>query len=339
MNRKGIPIPAEVQNWLLDPAEPGPRYLALKQLSESSPAALNQASEAAHEAGPIASVLDQMNPEGYWEEEGPGYRPKYRSTVWSLILLSQLGASIKGDPRVERACSYYLDQAMGADGQISSSGPPSSTIDCLQGNMLTAMVTLGYEDPRLETGYEWMARTVTGEGIAPASDKKAYPRYYAGKYGPDFTCGANNKLACAWGAAKVMLAFSLLEPARRTPLIESAIERGISFLFSCDPVTAAYPTGWSTKPSGNWWKFGFPVFYVTDLLQIYQALVALGYADDPRLDNTRQAILDKQTEAGSWLMEYGYQGKTWEDFGQKKQPNKWVTIRAYRALGSSLADD
>ena len=87
---KSIPIPEEVQAWLLEPADPGPRYLALKQLSKSPHSALEEAEEEAHQAGPIRVVLDQMDPDGYWEEEGPGYRPKYRSTVWSLILLSLL---------------------------------------------------------------------------------------------------------------------------------------------------------------------------------------------------------------------------------------------------------
>ena len=73
--------------------------------------------------------------------------------------------------------------------------------------MLWALMALGYADPRLETAYEWMARTVTGEGIAPIADRDAPLRYYAGKCGPLFACGSNNKLPCAWGAAKVMLAF------------------------------------------------------------------------------------------------------------------------------------
>jgi len=27
-------------------------------------------------------------------------------------------------------------------------------------------------------------------------------------------------------------------------------------------------------------------------------------------------------------LEYDYAGKTWVEFGKKKQPNKWVTMRA-----------
>ncbi len=179
------------------------------------------------------------------------------------------------------------------------------------------------------------ARTVTGEGIAPMTDKDAPVRYYAGKYGPNFACGSNNKLPCAWGAVKVMLAFSKLPEEKKTPLICRAIQTGVDFLFSTDPAKADYPSGYSNKPSGNWWKFGFPVFYVTDLLQIVEVLVGLGYGSDPRLANAMKLINEKQDGQGRWLLEYDYTGKTWVDFGAKKQPNKWVTLRALRVLKSS----
>ena len=191
---------------------------------------------------------------------------------------------------------------------------------------------LGYDDPRLKKAYEWMARTVTGDGIAPLEEKDAPVRYYADKCGPDFACGSNNKLPCAWGGVKVMLAFSKLPVKQRTPLIRKAIKQGVDFFFSIDPATAAYPTGYAEKPSGNWWKFGFPVFYVTDLLQIAEALVGLGYGDDPRLSNTLKFIREKQDNEGRWPLEYDYTGKTWIDFGKKKQPNKWVTLRALRVF-------
>ena len=129
-----------------------------------------------------------------------------------------------------------------------------------------------------------------------------------------------------------MLALGKLPPERRTQLIEAAIDQGIDFLFSADPAGADYPAGWSDKPSRNWWKFGFPVFYVTDLLQNAEALVRLGYGQDPRLARTLGLIRDKQDEQGRWMLEYDYTGKIGVDFGRKKQPNKWVTLRALRVL-------
>jgi hypothetical protein len=48
--------------------------------------------------------------------------------------------------------------------------------------------------------------------------------------------------------------------------------------------------------------------------------------------NTLALVRDKQDAHGRWPLEYDYAGKTWVDFGPKKQPNKWVTLRALRVL-------
>jgi hypothetical protein len=323
-----------VIDWLLETDDPGPRYLALRDLLRlpASEPELCAAQQAAHTQGPIAAILEQMHPDGYWSEPGPGYYPKYFSTVWSLILLAQLGASVHCDERIARACAYILKEGMTEHGQFSASGAPSGTADCMQGNLCWALVELRYEDPRLDAAYDWMARSVTGEGIAPIGERNAPVRYYAGKCGPNFACGSNDKKPCAWGAAKVMLAFANLPRERRTAQIERAIQQGVDFFFSVDPATAGYPSGYAPKPSGNWWKFGFPVFYVTDMLQIVESLVALGYGADPRLTNALQLVREKQDKQGRWALEYDYSGKTWVDFGSKKQPNKWVTIRTLKVL-------
>jgi hypothetical protein len=320
--------------WLLEPDPPGVRYLALRYLLDCAPddPEISAARVDAHTHGPIAAVLAQKDESGYWSKPGPGYNPKYYSTVWSIIMLAQLGASAKHDHRIARACAYLMDHALTDKGQFSATGASSGTADCLQGNLCAACLDLDYADERLDAAFEWMARSVTGEGVAPKEEQKAPIRYYAGKCGPLFACGANNNLSCGWGAVKVMLAFSKLPPERHTPIIEQAIQQGVDFLFSVDPADATYPTGWSDKPSRNWWKFGFPVFYVTDLLQTAEALVGLGYGADPRLSNALTMIRSKQDAHGRWPLEYGYTGKTWVDFGGKRQPNKWVTLRALRVL-------
>jgi len=318
--------------WLMEPGDAGVRYLALRDLVETDARELMAARQRAHAEGPIATVLARMVKDGYWVQPGAGYYPKYTGTVWSIILLAQLGASVEMDKRIATAGSYLLEQALTRGGQFTVNGLPSGTADCLQGNLCAALVDLGCEDPRLDRAFEWMARSVTGEGVAPMTDKSAPVRYYAGKCGPNFACGSNNKLPCGWGAVKVMLAFSKLPRAKRTRLIDSAIGAGVDFLLSKDPAEADYPCGYAAKPSQNWWKFGFPVFYVTDLLQNVEALVGLGYGRDQRLARTLNVIREKQDGQGRWALEYDYTGKTWVDFGVRKAPSKWVTLRATRVL-------
>jgi hypothetical protein len=131
-----------------------------------------------------------------------------------------------------------------------------------------------------------------------------------------------------------MLALGRLPASEQTPVIKRAIQHGADFLLEGGPTGALYPHGNSPQPSSNWKKFGFPVFYVTDMLQVVEALARLGYGGDPRLAGAIQLVVDKQDGHGRWALEYDYTGKTWCDFGEKKQPNKWVTLRALSALGA-----
>ena len=110
MLENGHQITESTRAWLLESADPGVRYLVLSKLSNAAGSDLELAAVKAHKKGPIKTIMDQMHPEGYWEKDGPGYLPKYRSTVWSLILLAQLGASTKYDSRINLACRRYLDR-------------------------------------------------------------------------------------------------------------------------------------------------------------------------------------------------------------------------------------
>lgn len=325
-------LKGDTLSWLLEEENPGVRYLAMHYLMDlpGDDPELIAAREKAHQEGPIATILHAMKPEGYWVTPGAGYSCKYKSGVWSLIMLAQLGASVEMDERLQRGCRYLVDHALAETGQFSVDGTPPGTIDCLQGNLLAALLELGYPDDRLEMAIDWMARSVTGDGIAPLKNKKADRHYFLWNCGPIFACHYNNELSCAWGGIKVLLALGKIPPENRTPQVKSAIETAVDFFLSTDPINADYPTRSGAKPSPNWWKLSFPVFYVSDILQLMEALVGVSCAKDPRLVNSFSYIRDKQDENGRWVLEHDY--KSWVRFGQLKQPNKWVTYRAVRVL-------
>jgi hypothetical protein len=115
-------------------------------------------------------------------------------------------------------------------------------------------------------------------------------------------------------------------------LVQLAIERGTSFLLSCDPLVADYPTADGRPPSGSWFKLGFPSGYVADVLQNLEALCELGLGTHPRLRPALDWVLRKQDSHGRWKNEYAYDGKTWIDFKAQGAPSKWVTLRACRVL-------
>ena len=321
--------------WLLaeDVQNPGVRYFALQDLLELPGDApeVGAAREAVMATGPVPVILNQQHPQGYWVK--PGYLPKYNGTMWSIIFLAQLGAH--GDePRIRLACDHLFDYAVAEHGGLSMDGRNSGLIHCLQGNLCAALIDFGYlEDERLQRALGWLARSITGAGIAPNTEKKAPVHYLrSGNSAPGFACSANNQLPCAWGAVKAMLALAKVPAGQRTPVMERAIETGGNFLLSRDPAVADYPMGYTTKPNRSWFKFGYPIGYVTDVLQNLEVLTTLGWETDPRLENGLALLLSKQDERGRWSMEYTYNGKTWVDVEEKGQPSKWVTLRALRVL-------
>lgn len=329
---RGDPVP-----WLLEAATPAVRHRALRDLLDRGPddPDVIAARRAAMAADPIAAILAAQQPDGHWEKPGPGYATKYRGTVWQLIFLDQLGAD-PDDERIRHACDYVLDHTISESGGFGASGsigpkppPPSAVIHCLNGNLVRAMVGLGrLADPRVQRAIEWEARAITGEGVE---------RWFAsGTSGPGFGCAANEQLPCAWGAVKGLLGLARIPAADRSPLVERAIDAAAAFLLDRDPAVADYPMGWgNNKPSGSWFRLGFPSGYVTDVLQVLEALCALGYGGDPRLGRALDLVAARADAAGRWRNEYAYNGKTWVDVESQGGPSKWVTLRACRVLRSA----
>jgi hypothetical protein len=326
--------PSSAQDWLLAKDKPGPRYLAMRNLPflAASSNAMSTARRIAHREGPIALVLKNMHADGYWSKPGAGYSPKYFSTVWSMIQLAQLGGSLQEDKRIQKTVAYLLDHALVFGRQFSYSGAPAATIACLHGNLCWALLELGTDPESLLPAFDWMARVVTGEGIAPQTDRNAEMRYYAYTCGPHFACGVNGGTPCAWAAVKNLLAFAAFPDSLRTPVMRRAIREGAEFLLDVNPEKIDFPSRPGGRPNQNWWKFGFPVFYITDMLQLLEACGRLGYTGDKRWRRIAAIAMAKQDAEGRWPLEYHYRGKTWVDYGRTRVPNKWVTIRAMRAL-------
>jgi hypothetical protein len=120
--------------------------------------------------------------------------------------------------------------------------------------------------------------------------------------------------------------------------MQAAIEKGTDFLLSHDPAVADYPFGSGNKPSSSWFRFGYPVGYITDVLQNLEVLAALGQAGNPRLANALDLVISKQNQQGRWLLEHTYNGKMWVDIEKKRQPSKWVTLRALRVLKAAFPE-
>jgi hypothetical protein len=313
-------------DWLLEPdvANPGIRYFALRDLLNcpADDPEVVAAQADVMKSGPVPVILGAQADEGYWVKPGPGYLPKYQSTLWSLLFLAQLGADGR-DERVRRAIEYAFDHAQTKTGAFACYGTPSTAVHCLWGNAVRAMLDLGvWGDERLTRAVDWLARSVTGDGFGPYLKSAVQA--------PGFLCSANYGLPCGWGAVRVLWALNAVPGEGRTSVVEAAVESSLDFLLSYDVARAEYP--YKERISSSWFKFGYPLGYVTDVLLNLEALTEAGVVDDPRLNDAVALMLSKQDEQGRWKLEYGYHGKMWIDVEKKGQPSKWVTLRAMRVL-------
>jgi hypothetical protein len=80
------------------------------------------------------------------------------------------------------------------------------------------------------------------------------------------------------------------------------------------------------EPNGSWWRPGFPLAYVSDILEILELLVELGYARDPRLARALAWLESTQDADGRWANRHERQ-----DVDRHRSPGRglqWVTLRA-----------
>jgi hypothetical protein len=322
-----IKLKADPLPWLLEPDEtnPGVRYFALRDLLDrpDDDPELIAAQAAVMRTGPVPTILEAQEPEGYWVKPGPGYSPKYRSTLWSVLFLAQFGADGQ-DERICRAVDYVFNYAQAESGAFAYNGKPSTAIHCLWGKLVRAFLDLGYwGDERLTRAIDALARSITGDG---------YEAWYrkSSLMAPGFVCSYNYGLPCGWGAVQALWGLNRVPREGRTPAVKAAIDASTDFLLSYDVARADYP--YQERINSGWFKFGYPLGYVIDVLLNLEVLAEAGCGKDPRLNEAIELVLSKQDEQGRWKMRYGYKGKMWVDIEKKGKPSKWVTLRALRML-------
>lgn len=318
-------------DWLLEPDNPSVRYFTLRHLLDrpEGDADVRAARRAIMTSEPVKKILAAQQPEGFWIKPGHGYSPKYQSTAWQILFLAELGAD-GSDPQIQRGCEYLLAHAQSANGGFSAmaNAVSSGVIHCLNGNLIRALTALGDAgDARVQRAVDWLAGSISGE------DFEAWNSIVPG---PGFKCGANYKLPCAWGAVKALRSMVNLPQSMQSPKVKRAADATVEFLFSRDLAQADYPV--YKRVNGEWFKFGFPLSYTSDVLEAALSLCEAGHGHDPRLNNAIELILSMRQPDGRWLLKHSLNGKMWADIEVKGKPSKWITLRALRVLKAAGRD-
>lgn len=276
---------------------------------------------------PVEAILARQREPGCWEAPHRFYTAKYKGTVWQLIILAELGADGR-DERIRRACEFILEnsQEPGSGGFAMNSlksggGSPSRVIPCLTGNMAWSLIRLGFlKDPRVQRSIEWITTYQRFDDGAPRPPA-GWP------YDPWEMCWGRH--TCHMGVVKTLKALAEIPPRQRTAPVRETIGQGAEFMLRHHVFKRSHELRRISKP--GWRRFGFPLMYQTDALEILVMLTRLGYRDK-RMDEAIELVASKQDRYGRWKLESTYNGRFQTSIEQKGKASKWVTLNALRVL-------
>lgn len=314
-------------DWLLDPSNPSVRFWALQDLGdkERTHPDVKASQEAIMRSNPVRKILAAQDPKGHWGRYENMYLPLYTATTHSLLILSELGA--KRTPAIERGIeNMFLFQRDSGhfwlDMPKTSRGRASIIKDhcCLDGNILFYIGHFGYlDDPRVERLIGFLVENHSMD--VAGWHCRAYP------IDPDGVFPTN----CYMGAVKVLKAFAAIPEDRRSPMLKAIIDREVENILENRVYKYRRAADGTRKDKAGWKRFGFPLFYQSDALEVLDVLTQLGVRDE-RMQDAVDLVKGAQGQDGKWLLKNTFNGKMWCDIEAKGQPSKWITLRALRVL-------
>jgi hypothetical protein len=297
--------------WLLEPSNPSVRYFALKWLLDKpeGDSAVSAARAAISRSEPVHKIIAAQRPEGYW-----GSDPHPHKTYGHLSLLHWLGH--QGNGAVRKAIDYRIAGCLNAEGAyVMELKGRAAFLPCHGGDLLRQMLRFGYrEDPRTRSLLEWLLKVQEHDGVWMCISKKT-------------------PLPCLWATADVLRALQDLPIGWRDSRVIEAQERAVeTFLKS---KLYRYP-GARTKVSDRWFKFGYPLRWDSDVLEILELIAPFVDPDDDRIQEGLSLVMGKQDGHGRWSCEKRPKGGKWMGkfitFEPIGEPSKWVTLHALHML-------
>jgi len=315
--------------WLLEEDNPSVRYFALTGLlgKPASDPAVASAKKAIKTTGPVPAMLAKQEAGGYWGVEQDFYiRAKYKGTVWTIIVLAELGADIS-DPRVRQAGEFILSHAQDKESGgfaylpgPGGGGDHEKIIPCLSGNMVFSLIRFGMlDDPRVQQGIEWLTRYMRfddKDGPAP----KGWPYWREPCWG---------RHTCMMAVAKGLKALAEIPPKKRNAAVRRTISNCAEFILKHHVYRRSHDPSRIAKPV--WTDFGFPLMAGTDAVEMLGLLADLGYRD-ARMEEAIDLVKSKRGADGRWLTDKSLNQRLLVRLETDGKPSKWVTLKALRAL-------
>ncbi len=331
VEKLGLKLKADPTEWLLEEENPSVRYFTLTQLlgKPRTDKEVKKAKSSIMKEGLVPKILAKQNSDGSWETPASFYTAKYKGTSWQLIILAELGAD-PADERVKRACEFILANSQHHESggfsmaryEKTGGGRESGVIPCLTGNMVYSLIKLGYlDDPRVQSGIESINTYQRFDDADGAGAPKGWP------YDKFVNCFG--KHTCHMGAAKALKALAEIPANKRDSKTEATIKVGAEYFLKHHIYKQSHNPSKVSKP--GWLRFGFPLMYQDDALEVLGILTSLGYRDE-RMQEAVDLVISKQDDLGRWKLENTLNGRFQTNIERKSEDSKWVTLNALKAL-------
>ncbi len=307
--------------WLLKNESRAIRYWTLRDImgkSDQDPEVVAARNKIAS-WGPVAECLREQNPQGYWGDAEDVYWPKWRATVWSLILLGEMG--IPGsNPSIKKACEYFLTIMDQQDRTWPTPKYPDDDLrgwravwePCVTGNMARTLVEFGFEhDHRVREMFEWLVKNQREDGGWNCETEDYRPGNEAVHH------------SSFMSTIEPLWAFSALDPRKWLSGGDEAVERAAEFML-IHKLFKSDRTGKVIRQ--EWTDLHFPLFYFYDILHGLRVVTKLGYGDDERTKDARELLLSKRLADGTWPMEASYVRALRRNLVKDEKTGRWHSI-------------
>ncbi|MEA3453973.1 MAG: nitrogen fixation protein NifH [Candidatus Caldatribacteriota bacterium] len=316
--------------WLLEDNNPSVRYFTLIDIlekTENDPE-VRKTKEEIMKKGVVPKILAKQEEGGHWEYSQKFYTAKYKGTVWQIIILAELGADGRDD-RIRKACEFIFENSQDRESNGFSmwvsakkgGGRSTGVIPCLTGNLVYSLIKLGYlKDERVQNSIKWITTYQRfDDGIKSTPKDWPYERLVV--------CWG--KHSCHMGVVKALKALAEIPFNQRNEEVRNTIEEGVEYLLKHHIFKRSHDLKRVSKP--GWKRFGFPLMYQTDVLEILGILTRSGYHDE-RMQEAIDLLISKQDNQGKWKLESTFNGRFQTNIEQKGKPSKWITLNALKVL-------
>ena len=257
-------------------------------------------------------LMEKQLVSGAWEppEVEDVYTPLQKSTIWTLILLGQIGFNGLIIPNIQKAVKYLFETQY--DHELTNFHNHSENwggfMQSHNSTILRALLRLGFQD---------------NQAVENASF--AHLDLIHGKEG--FCDYKKGDTRCAWGLIKNLLFFNEWPKKWRNSKYHDSVKASQDFLLSYDLSKADYPRE-RPNPNYKWVNFSYFKTYHSDIFEGLESLVYSGISSHEIVDKTLNVIGHLCVNQETWLCELTNNMKI--KLEKKGVESPWLSLRGLK---------